>query len=366
MYRVQITLVSAADQLVERTRIHQLVVGQTLKTYRISHLLRNSGVQFVQGVVTALHPNQHTVTVQSAAGTNSLAYDKLVYALGSFVDRSSLPGAAEHAFTLDLASAQQLRDLLPEVAKRGGRLVVIGAGLTGLEVVSEVAESYPTLQVSLLTGGTVGDDLSPKAANYVRSVLQKLSIKLYEQHKAVKIEESTLHCANGEAIPFDLAVYCGGFAVSPLAQNAGIAVNSRRQMVLDERLAFPLAPRYLRCWRRFNPGGRWHWSADGVCHRAANGVSCGRCAGRRDQRRNANAISLWLCGSLCQPGAQGWLSAICRCPGSPKIECVDWATGRLGKGGDPAICHALDSTDTHLGECLSMAAQPRRQRSDTA
>lgn len=233
---VQITLVSASDQLIERTRMHQLATGQPLKVHRIPHLLRNRDIDFVHGTVTEMHPNQHRVTVESASGQKQLEYDKLVYALGSFVDQASVPGAADHAFTLDLASAQQLRTRLPELAQRKGRVVVIGAGLTGLEVATEVAERYPDLQVTQLCAGKLGSDLSVKANEYVRSVLRKLTVTLYEQRKVERIEATSIRCADGQEVPFDLCIYCGGFAVSPLARNAGIAVNARSQILLDGTL----------------------------------------------------------------------------------------------------------------------------------
>ena len=201
---VEITLISASDQLVERTRMHQHATGQTLKVHRIPHLLRNRGVQFVQGRVTAIQPDQQVVTLENGTGEKLLAYDKLVYALGSFVDRSTLPGVAENAFTLDLASAQQLRNRLPEIAQRQGQVVVIGAGLTGLEMVTEIAESYPSLQITLLCGGKLGADLSPRATRYVRSVLQKLAITLHEECKVVSVEPASVRCANGDALPLSI------------------------------------------------------------------------------------------------------------------------------------------------------------------
>lgn len=234
--QVEITLVSAQAQLIERTRMHQFVVGQKLKTYALPHLLRHSGVQFVQGTVTHLHPVHKQVVVENEAATQTLAYDKLVYALGSFVDLAKIPGAQENAFTMDWDSAQRVRMLLPEIAQRNERVAVIGAGLTGLELATELAECLPNLQVSLLCAGDLGADLSAKAENYVRSVVQKLSISLYEQCKVSRIEPTAIHCADGQSIQSDLCLVCTGFAVSPLAKQSGITVNALGQILLDEQL----------------------------------------------------------------------------------------------------------------------------------
>ena len=71
-------------------------------------------------------------------------------------DRHSVPGVAEYAYSLSASgpfSAESLRDTLPEIADRGGHVVVCGGGATGIETAAQVASVYPQIKVSLVTRG---------------------------------------------------------------------------------------------------------------------------------------------------------------------------------------------------------------------
>ena len=148
---VAITLVNAGDTFHERVRNHQLAAGQPLGSYPLRALLRGTRIRFMQGAVTDLQPAQRQVCVQTSAGLQTLSYDYLVYALGSFVNTGSVPGVREYTHTLDYVSTQALAERLPSLAVRGGKLLMVGGGNTGVEVVTELAEVYPTLRITLVT-----------------------------------------------------------------------------------------------------------------------------------------------------------------------------------------------------------------------
>src|SRR5204862_100957 len=78
-----------------------------------------------------------------------------------------VPGAAEHAHALDgLAGAHALRAALAALPE-GRSVTVFGAGLTGLEAVSEIAEARPDLRLRLVTAGALGAQLSPAGREYL-------------------------------------------------------------------------------------------------------------------------------------------------------------------------------------------------------
>jgi NADH dehydrogenase len=230
---VQITLVNASDSFVERTRLHQVAAGQAIPTRTLTAMLGNSGVRFVRGWVTGLRPDQRTVQLKTDQGAQGLAYDRLIYALGSFTALDRLPGAAQHALPVERHDAIHQR--LAQV-QAGGHVLVIGAGLTGVEIVTEIAESYPQLTVSLATQGQVGADLSAAGERYLRATLRDLRVTVHEAQPIARLEAGQAITPDGNAIPFDLCVLATGFAVSPLAANAGIDVNSNNQIVVDPYL----------------------------------------------------------------------------------------------------------------------------------
>lgn len=224
-----VLLVNGSSNFEERTRLHQLAAGQSLPELSLEEALPG---QFLQGWVTRIRPDQRLVEVATSEGNRSLAYEKLVIALGSHTDVGRLPGAAEHCYTLDSESARRLRAELP----RRGRILVIGDGLTGVELASELAESHPGLEITLAGAHGPGHDLSPAAGRYVRSSLEKLGVRVYTG----RIER--VESGRAGELQFDLAVYCGGFRACPLAQEAALPVNERGQILVDNHLRCPAFP----------------------------------------------------------------------------------------------------------------------------
>jgi NADH dehydrogenase FAD-containing subunit len=234
---IHITLVNGADHFVERIRLHQRAANQTIKHYPYSSLLKGTGIRFVQGWVTGLSPARQTVTVHTARGDNQIAYDYLVYALGSFVDTRTVPGAAEHAMSLSTEETTlALQKQLPQIAEQGGRLLVCGGGLTGIEAATELAETYPNLQVTLVTRGTFGEQLSQRGQRHLRQVFDKLGIKVVDNHAVTRVQAHHLECENGATLPFDICLWAGSFTVPSLARHAGLPVNSGGQIIVDAYL----------------------------------------------------------------------------------------------------------------------------------
>src|SRR5262245_741741 len=234
---VRVTLVNAADTFVERIRLHQVATHQPLARRSLPGLLAGSGVEFLRGWVTGLEPSTRRVSVETAAGPRAVAYDYLIYALGSTVDTASVPGVVKHAHSLTSpAAAEALADALPAVSRRGGEVVVCGGGLTGIEAAAELAESYPGLRVRLLTAGSLGAGLSVKGAAHLRRVFDRLGVVVQERSRVERVEAGRLVVADQPSLPFDLCLWAGGFAVAPLARSAGLAVNAHGQVLVDAYL----------------------------------------------------------------------------------------------------------------------------------
>jgi NADH dehydrogenase FAD-containing subunit len=229
--RATITLINASDAFIERTRLHQVAAGQHPKAYPI-HKMLSPRARFVHGRATAIRPNQKQVMIETASGTQSRAYDFLIYALGSRTDRARIPGL-EHVFTLDASDSTGLSAALKRAAATGGRVLVIGGGLTGMEAATEVAESFPSLRVALATRGALGDDLSPAGAAYVRAVFARHAIAIHDNTAIARIEPGCAVTATGERLPFDVCINCAGLVAPALVREAGLAVNASGQLVTD-------------------------------------------------------------------------------------------------------------------------------------
>jgi NADH dehydrogenase FAD-containing subunit len=233
---VEITLINGGDHFVERIRLHQLAANQSLNHIDIREMLRGTGVHFVRGWVTDIAPEAKTLTFQTSDGAKQMAYDKLIYAAGSFIDSSLIPGGKEYALSLSTeATTLALREKLPGIAARGGRVLVIGGGLTGIESSTELAEAYPGLRLMLVTQGAFGADLSKRGAAYLREAFARRRIEIIDNTPIMRITAQAAEYEGGE-IPFDMCLWAGAFGVPALARKAGLAVNQQGQVVVDQYL----------------------------------------------------------------------------------------------------------------------------------
>lgn len=229
----EITVVNAVPDFVERLRLHQLAAGREIEARKLAGVFAGTGVRLRVACVTAVDPERQVVAVADADGGGELGYDTLVYALGSHVADSGVPGVAEHAF--DVAgrpSALRLRERLDRLGE-GRSVLVVGDGLTGIETATEIAESRPGLSVALVARGELGARLSAGARSHLRQACDRLGITVLEHTSVEAVEATRVLCADGTALASDATVWTAGFAVSPIAAASGLEVTENGQIVVD-------------------------------------------------------------------------------------------------------------------------------------
>lgn len=200
---IPVTLVDARPAFVERIRLHQVAAGDDVAPVPYARMFRNLPVAFVQARVTRIdRANRRVLTTAGA-----LPYDKLVYALGS-----------EETGMNPIAIREQL-----QTAKS---MIVVGGGLTGIELASEVAERHPHVKVTLVDSGTLGRALSPRAQRHLRTWFAEHNVTVIENHRVTGDSE----------LAADVVVWCTSFTLSPIAREAGLHVNARGQIVVDDHL----------------------------------------------------------------------------------------------------------------------------------
>ncbi|MEW2176041.1 FAD-dependent oxidoreductase [Streptomyces sp. NPDC005406] len=230
---VAITLVNAEPDFVERVRMHQLAVGQELEPRPFSEMFAGTGVELRYAKVTGIDADREQVTVVDANGAEELAYDTLVYALGSGWNSQGVPGTAEHAHEIaGRPGALRLRERLAGL-DAGQQVLVIGGGLTGVEAATEFAEARPDLDIALAVRSGLGDTLSPKGREHLRKVFGKLGITVHEHTAVTEVTADHVTTEDGTAIPASVTVWTAGFAVHPIAEATTLEVSDNGQIVVD-------------------------------------------------------------------------------------------------------------------------------------
>ena len=237
--RVSITLINGSERFVERVRQHEVAVNLPVKTYTIPKMLSGTGVNFVQGWVTAMHPEDNTITVKTDSGTQSHAYDYLFYAPGSRINQDAIPGLNEHAFVFNPQgdrATDALKQHLLDVAGTPQRVVVIGGGATGIEGATQIKAVYPEHDVTLLTRGEFGTFKGKRVAKHMRSAFAEQNVTIRDHAIAQSVEAGAVVLNDASRVPCDICVWSGGFVAPSLAKDAGLRVNHINQVLVDAQL----------------------------------------------------------------------------------------------------------------------------------
>jgi NADH:ubiquinone reductase (H+-translocating) len=235
---IDITLVNPRRVFVERIRLHQLVADTGTATVDYGTLL-GDGIHLVVDTVDRVDPDDRQVLLTSGAALN---YDYLIYAVGSTGTSAAklcgVPGAVDFAYSVaDLESAQRLRYALADTPT-SAPVTVVGAGLTGIETASELAEQGRP--VTLVCGGLLGPSLSKRGRRSVAKQLRSLGVNLLEDAlKPVKVTEvrwDSVVLADGSVLPSSVTVWTAGFAVPDLAARSGLTSDALGRLLTDETL----------------------------------------------------------------------------------------------------------------------------------
>jgi NADH:ubiquinone reductase (H+-translocating) len=240
---VTVTLIDAKPAFSERIRLHQLAAGERTRQRAYAGVLRGTGARFEQGRALDIDLAAHSVALETPAGRRAIGYDMLVYALGSHTDRDAVPGVRENAFTLDFGVAEQLRSRLAALPS-GSSVVVCGGGLTGIETATEIAESHPGLRVTLAERGGFGAAFSAKGREHLLKRFANLGIDVRDATSVREVLPDRV-LTNAGDLPCDLCIWAGSFVASPLAREAGLAINARGQILTDATLRSRSHPEVL-------------------------------------------------------------------------------------------------------------------------
>lgn len=197
---------------------------------------RDNGITLFSGVtVTAIDPVGKIVSV---AGGVSKAYDQLVLATGSDPVRLPLPGA-------DLAGVVTFRDLddveaMVAAADAGGRAVVIGGGLLGLEAAYGLARRGMSATVVHLMDVLMERQLDESASFLLRAALAERGVETVLGAQSEEIvgrdgRVAGLQLKDGELIPCDLLVMAVGIRPNTVvAAASGLEIG--RGVIVDDQM----------------------------------------------------------------------------------------------------------------------------------
>ncbi|HZC93731.1 MAG TPA: FAD-dependent oxidoreductase [Mycobacterium sp.] len=248
---VDVTLVNPRPVFVERIRLHQLAAGSGSAVVDYGTLL-GKGIRLI--VDNAERINAADCQVELTSG-DVLDYDYLIYAVGSTgMPPAAVPDAAEFTYPVaEFEHAERLRDALDELHP-DAPVTVIGAGLTGIETASELAEQGR--RVSLVCGGLLGPSLSRTGRRSVGKWLRRLGVDVLETATVREVHSDAVVLDDGAILPSAVTVWTAGFGVPDLASRSGLRTDALGRLLTDETLTSVDDARIVAAGDAAAPSGR--------------------------------------------------------------------------------------------------------------
>jgi NADH dehydrogenase FAD-containing subunit len=237
---LRVALVNPRAQFLERVRLQESIVAPvTPRIPSISAFFAGTTIEFICGSMSSLDADQRLIRIATDAQERVIAFDQVIYALGSHVDVDNVSGAAEHAYRLDPGdgprSAAALRLRLHQRADRPLRVIAVGGGPTAVETAGKIKTTWPGAEVTMVSE-RCGDFAGVRIERAVRAELGQLGVILIDGEIVREVRPSEVITQTGRSITCDICVWSGGMRSSPIARVAGLATDPQGRIWVDPNL----------------------------------------------------------------------------------------------------------------------------------
>ena len=262
-----VTLVSDEDHFLFTPMLYEYLSGEVEAWHiapQYSELLDDNVRCILNSSATAVDLNSQTVTLDDSR--EPLNYDVLVLATGGVSNYAGVEGAKEYSLPFrKLAHADNLRarmvaaldrippDMPPQDVRREVTFVVVGAGASGCELSTKMADLLKdAFQRRALHGAPrvlvveMGDRVVPgmgdQIREFVEEALRESDVEAHTLTRVVKVtpDEVTLeHQGQRETLKTAGVVWVGGVRMSPIVEQLDVEKDRRGVLIVERTFQLP-------------------------------------------------------------------------------------------------------------------------------
>ncbi len=265
----EVTLISDSDHFLFTPMLYEYFSGEVEEWHiapKYGELL-DDNVKVIKDNVKSVDFEAQTVTLDNRG--ESLRYDVLALAVGGVTNFAGVPGAAEHAIPFrKISDADKLRqlmvdaldhvppDLPPQDTQRALTFAVVGAGASGVELSTKMADLLRDAFARRALRGEprvlvieMGDKIVPGMGGEIRELvddaLRQSHVEVHTLTRVVRVSEKSLtfeHNGANTEIETAAVVWAGGVRMNPLIESLGVEKNNRGLILVHPTLQLPSRP----------------------------------------------------------------------------------------------------------------------------
>ncbi|MGL4820738.1 MAG: NAD(P)/FAD-dependent oxidoreductase [Bacilli bacterium] len=233
---IHITLIDRMPYHSLKTEFYALAAGTISDQHIRVPFPTHPQLRVIYDEVTEIAMQESEIKLKNNA---SVPYDELVIALGCEDKYHNVPGA--DTFTESIQSIDASRETYRKLNNLGahGRIAIIGAGLSGVELASELIESRPDLHVSLFDRGPhILSAFPSKLGAYVQTWFDTHRIEIVNNSNITRVSEEGLW-NNETFMPYDSVVWTAGIQPNRLVVALDVEKDASGRVVVDPYYRIP-------------------------------------------------------------------------------------------------------------------------------
>ncbi|WP_186578234.1 NAD(P)/FAD-dependent oxidoreductase [Aquibacillus kalidii] len=248
----EVTLVNQTPTHQIITELHRLAAGNVSEqavAMPLEKLIKNKDIALRIAKVESFAVDKKQVQLSDGS---FLTYDALVVALGSTTAYFGIPGLEENSLVLKSADEanyirkhveERIREFANSGKEEDATILIGGGGLTGVELVGELADELPELtkkygvdynKIKLLlveAGPKVLPMLSDELIDRAMQSLESRGVQFLTGLPVTGVEGNVVDLKDGQKIKTNTFVWTGGVQGNPLVGESGLEVNRGRATV---------------------------------------------------------------------------------------------------------------------------------------
>ncbi|QFK70165.1 NAD(P)/FAD-dependent oxidoreductase [Pradoshia sp. D12] len=234
------------------TELHRLAAGNISEgriAMPLDRLFKGKDINLIISKVESISADERKVTLSSG---KILTYDKLVVGLGSQTAYFGIPGLEENSMVLKSAEDankinKHIEDRIKEYAQTknpaDATIVIGGGGLTGVELVGEIADTTPKVAKKYMVDPSelkfilveAGPKILPMLPDHLieRSMtsLENRGVQFLTGLPVTGVNGNVIELKDGQQIIANTFVWTGGVQGLPVIGESGLAVDRNRATV---------------------------------------------------------------------------------------------------------------------------------------
>ncbi len=237
---VEIILIDRTPFHSIKTEFYAIAAGTVSDTDVRVPLPEHPQLKFIEGSVDRIDLENDRVLLEDG---QAVAYDELVIGLGCEDNYHGVPGADENTYSIQSIhnARATYQDLLG--LKGGSTVGIVGAGLSGIELASELRESRPDLNIKLFDRGPrILRDFPERLSNYIQEWFDAHNVEVIAKSNITRVDDGILY-NHEDQIPVDAVVWTAGVRpVQPVRDLENIEQDRGKRVVLNKYHQIPNYP----------------------------------------------------------------------------------------------------------------------------